>query len=166
VAYELQAVIANQRVLNRHCQGFSQAKIVSLHYSELGLVPVTSELRQEVAVQNEKASIEFDVSIFEGLSLEMVSWIRAISADGMVAYVEAEFFGGNGGQSAVVFNKGQIVFDPLMTKFGFPGDPKNVDSYTKMAINRAMQKLCVVALPNSDEFDTLGLGRQRRTERW
>ncbi|HLZ56584.1 MAG TPA: hypothetical protein VKR06_06525, partial [Ktedonosporobacter sp.] len=76
-----------------------------------------------------------------------------LSEKGLVAYVQADFFGGEGGQSAIVWQQGQVVLAVDETGIG--------------AINQALQYLGVKAGDRSgDEFMMVGLGRHRFTERW
>src|SRR5262249_32403914 len=71
-----------------------------------------------------------------------------------VAYVEAHFFGGAGGQSAIVWQQGQVRLALSQEGIG--------------AINQALRYLGVRASSPGvfDEFDMVGLGRWRSTERW
>ena len=68
-----------------------------------------------------------------------------------VAYVEAEFFGGRGMQASVIFENEKIVSEPKLSI---------------NAINLALQYLGVSKLNFFDEFDALGLGKYRDTEKW
>jgi hypothetical protein len=83
----------------------------------------------------------------------------AISRDDVVAHIEADMHGamiGGGGQDATVWRDGRIVLGPL-------------HSSGQGAINQALRSMGIAADPavgEGDEFDTLGLGRYRKTERW
>ena len=83
----------------------------------------------------------------------------ALSVDRRVVYVDAEFFGGEGTQSAVGWERGQIAFGPRLT--ATPGEDAEgyevVPPEGDMAINEALRWLGVQASPGQDEFDTLGL---------
>ena len=69
-----------------------------------------------------------------------------------VAYVGAEFFGGAGTQWGVVFEDGSEVLRPD-NGYG--------------AINQILRHMGVVVTSGSgDEFDSVRLGRFRRTEDW
>ena len=70
---------------------------------------------------------------------------------GVVAYVEAEFHGGEGTQASVVFYHG-----------GTHGPPR----LARDAINVALKALGVHPHADSDEFSVVGLGLQRDTEKW
>jgi hypothetical protein len=67
------------------------------------------------------------------------------------AYVEAEFFGGNGVQAFAMFSQGRL---------------DGGIAVGKSVINDALRMLGVVAKRGQDEFDTVGLGRERHTDDW
>jgi hypothetical protein len=74
-----------------------------------------------------------------------------MSITGPVAYIEAEFFGGSGGQSAAVWSRGSETMPPI---------------HSRDAINQALRFLGVQIGNAQDEFDALGLGRHRDTRHW
>lgn len=76
---------------------------------------------------------------------------EALSRDGAIAYVTAEFFGGVGEQAATLYRHGHV-------------EREFVNGYH--AINEALAALGIAADSPKDAFDTLGLGRYRRTEDW
>lgn len=76
---------------------------------------------------------------------------EAIAKARKVAYVEAEFFGGDGTQACVTWDATLAPSRPLVD----PG-----------AINAALRFLGVKVGDHHDEFDALGLGRYRDTEDW
>lgn len=69
-----------------------------------------------------------------------------IIGGGLVAYVEAEYFGGVGEQSAVLWRDG------VREELG--------------SINEALRALGVRGIAGRDEFDTVDLGRHRSTQDW
>ena len=74
-----------------------------------------------------------------------------ISHNGPVAYVEAEFFGGDGTQASIVWHETRIVQKLIV----------QTD-----AINIALQKLGVKKGAEIDEFSAIHLGLFRDTEEW
>ncbi len=85
------------------------------------------------------------------LPVELVSLCKAISRKSHLAYVEAEFFGGDGTQASVVFNGGKNV------------SPIVIDAH---AINSALAQIGVQRLNSRDEFAALWLDKHRNTEDW
>lgn len=75
------------------------------------------------------------------------AWPLRASKGTTIAKISADYFGGNGSQSATVWTDGQIVAD-------------DVD------VNTALHLLGVQKTDGDDEWDRVGLGRYRRTETW
>ncbi|WP_424185371.1 hypothetical protein ACOBQX_26230 [Actinokineospora sp. G85] len=86
--------------------------------------------------------------------------LAACSTTGPVAYVEAEFFGGPGTQSAQVWDGGKVVLGPLHLAEGEPSPAEG------SPISQALRRLGVTKGDHFDEFDAVGLGRHRDTEDW
>ncbi|MET8999323.1 hypothetical protein [Amycolatopsis sp. NPDC004169] len=86
--------------------------------------------------------------------------LAACSELGTVAYVEADYFGGTGTQSAQVWHRGAVVLGPVRVaegeRFSAAGSP----------ISQALRALGVQRGGHVDEFDAAGLGRHRRVEGW
>lgn len=66
-----------------------------------------------------------------------------------LAYVETDYWGGSGGQSAVTYVDGRVAVHPYRSKGA--GGP----------INSALRSIGVVRGADDDEFDTIGLGERR-----
>ena len=86
-----------------------------------------------------------DVSPF-GLSEALAA---ATAKGGGLAYIETEYFGGTGGQSATAFVDGRQVMAPQTARGG--GGP----------INQALRIIGVARTEADDEFDAIGLGERR-----
>jgi len=84
------------------------------------------------------------------LPASLLELFRELSSAGKVAYIEAEIFGGVGTQAYVYAETGKV--DTAVV-----GD---------RAINAALQLLGVMRKPGFDEFDSVGLGRNRSVEGW
>ena len=82
------------------------------------------------------------------------------SRPGPVAYLEADYFGGTGGQRAAVWAAGRLTFGPLHIGINEPfpaeGSP----------ISQALRCLGAQRSERGDEFDAVGLLRHRHTEDW
>lgn len=74
-----------------------------------------------------------------------------LSANGAAAYIEAEYFGGEGMQSSALFEYGSMVEVPVVARG---------------AINQALRNLGVEPADGTDEFDTVGLSKFRDTDEW
>jgi hypothetical protein len=84
--------------------------------------------------------------------------IIEISRESPVAYINTFYFGGQGGQDALVWDKGALRFSPTS-----PGYEQN---WPNSPISQALRMIGVVAEAGEDEFDTLGLGKHRETHKW
>jgi hypothetical protein len=83
-----------------------------------------------------------------------------------LAFVETEYFGGSGGQGAIVWHQGQVRLGPIRTESFWRDGQFITPPLAEGAINRALRFLGVQASAGLDEFDTLGLGRYRSNEKW
>ncbi len=72
----------------------------------------------------------------------------ATAGGGALAYVETEYFGGTGGQSAMSFVDGRVNMEPEGARGAGP-------------INAALRDIGVIADAEMDAFDTIGLGERR-----
>jgi hypothetical protein len=144
MAYTLQALIAKVGVLRvEHLAPFH---VVRLN-DEVEMLPLASELRT-------RFRIDFLPLTDDGASdmpTGLVHLCCELSAGGMLAYVEAELFGGGGAQAYAIFENGHATMSPVVGE---------------SAINQALRKLGVCAPPGSDEFEHVGLGKYRDTEGW
>jgi hypothetical protein len=87
------------------------------------------------------------------LSDPLKAALSEISANGPVAYIETEYFGGQGAQGATVYDQGLCVFGPITNDTG--------------AISAAMKLLGVTAAPGQhEEFEAVGFCRHRNNDDW
>lgn len=90
---------------------------------------------------------------FASLTDQLMSELGKASRSGRVMYFETDYFGGPGGQGAVVMENENVIYGPVYADIG--------------PINAALALLGVtVAAPARDEFETVGLDRHRSTEDW
>lgn len=143
MGYYLQALMGKQETLAQHASEFQHARVVPLAQG-VAIIPLTDDLYDEIADGGE-------VDRFYKLSPGIEEWALRLSVVAPVAYIEAEFFGGTGGQSAVVWSRGSRVLGPL---------------HSQDAINGTLRFLGVRADGAHDEFDAVGLGRHRDTADW
>jgi hypothetical protein len=77
---------------------------------------------------------------------------KRLSHTGAVAYIETDYFGGVGGQAAMVWRAGEVVMPAAKGKRG--------------PVSAALRLLGAKAGRSNDEFDAVGLGRHRHTDDW
>jgi hypothetical protein len=117
-----------------------------------GLLPLSEALLREIQEAGRGAEGSASTGgVFEFLTPAVDRWVRTISRGATIAYVETEYFGGEGYERAAVFRDGDLVLGPL--------DGAG-------AINQALRALGVVSRSGQEPFDALGLGRHRSLEEW
>ena len=124
------------------------------------LVPLTDELRDSFPL----GTTCYDS--FYKLNSELGVWANELSRAGAIAYLEAELFGGTGTHAAVVWDSGKVAFGPLQTEVRWDGQKIIAPPLRDNAFNQALRFLGVILGDANDEFDALGLGRHRGTEKW
>jgi len=82
---------------------------------------------------------------------QVLKLCEALSQGRTLAYIEAVFFGGAGTQASVVFINGKQVARPVVSV---------------TAINQALHILGVSKESAYDEFEAVGLGAYRDTDKW
>ena len=122
------------------------------------LLPITRALR---AGWGAAGAMPFGQT-FLFLSAEIEAIACQVSRIGLVAYLEAEIFGGAGDQAAVAWRDGEVCLGPVTTQ-GWVQEPSNSAQWP---FNRALRELGVARGDAFDEFDAVGLGKHRHTEDW
>src|SRR5262249_2336447 len=79
----------------------------------------------------------------------MEALAEATRPDGALAYIETNYFGGTGGQSAVAFADGRRVLAPERQRSGFG------------PVNSALRAIGVERAASQDEFETIALDARR-----
>ena len=151
--HDVKALIADESQLRQTMAALSNAVICPLR-DGFALVPITDGLAAELA--------QFAPSAEASWLPDMKPGVRQIalriSSDSPVAYVSTEYFGGDGGQDAMAWSQGEVIFSPQSQGYG--------EAWPNTSISRALRAIGVIAEQGKDEFDTLGLGRHRETHRW
>ncbi len=144
--YVIEAIIGREKTLRENVGKYRNARVIPLSQG-LALIPIVDELVEEIGSNDGECP-----EGFSKLSLCIRKWAEHFAKHGTVAYVEAEFFGGVGTQSAIAWHEGRQA---LQVRFA------------QDAINQALKLMGVTIMePATDEFDSIGLGSHRSTERW
>ena len=144
MSYMLQAIVGSRGALD----GARSEHLVTIDMTDtLKMVPLTTEVRQ-------CHNIPFLLLTDDGVevlpqSLDLLC--RKLSRHGLIAYVEAEFFGGCGAQAHVLFKDGVALGSPVIAED---------------AINQALRHFGILPGGYHDEFAAVGLGRFRDTDDW
>lgn len=176
--YELAGVIGGADALSGAAAVLG-IEAVPLDAADLVLLPITAEVAAQVtpaalcalgldtipggtpdAAQRRESWLTGPESGFSVLTPGLVALLEAASTRGSLAYVEADYLGLNGHQTAAVWRAGNLVTGPLLL-----GRQEEFASSTA-PVSVALRELGVVAAGRSDEFVVAGLGRHRRTADW
>jgi hypothetical protein len=163
MAYVLNGFIGQEQQLKSATSRLERWRVVQVEQG-LGLIPMIDCLEQE-EVEASKLEDALQISThFRYLSSELEALGRYLSNYTPVAYVEAEYFGGTGDQRALVWERGLVIFGPLVDD---DDDERTVKSpRDRWPINQALRILGVQVGDALDEFDAVGLGRHRHPQEW
>jgi hypothetical protein len=146
MGYKLDAFIGKHLDLQPIARKYPKAKIIRLEHG-IGLIPMTEELYDEI---NDFVKGE-DIMTLTYLNSNIESRVIELVGKSMIAYAEAEYFGGIGGESALLWKDGIRL---------------NLIPFGKGAINSILKTMGISAEEGLDEFDTVGLGKHRDTVDW
>ncbi|PWR06567.1 hypothetical protein DKT68_21930 [Micromonospora acroterricola] len=161
MGYQLSAVVADADLLREHTAELDHAVLGELR-QDFALLPVTPQLVVELtgslpdfAVDGRSAERPFSLVLSPALVELLARWSRS----GPVAYLEAEFAGGAGYQSAAVWLGGALSWGP---RFDDVLDAPRAE----WPINMALTRLGVERGTWIDPFAELGLHLERNTDGW
>ncbi|MBL0183927.1 MAG: hypothetical protein IPP96_17220 [Chitinophagaceae bacterium] len=137
MGYYLQAFICKQADTNIFIDNFDKAKKVEIGQG-LSLIPMTEDLFDQI----NNFAVSNSVDKFEYLTENIEAKILQLIGDKKIAYIEAEYFGGEGGQIAIIWENNK------REKFLEYGQDK---------INEVLKDFGAIAEKGEDEFLTLGL---------
>ncbi len=146
MGYSLKAVIGCTPALHHLCSNFKNVKIINLH-NELSIIPMNDELFDEINNYNPSNH----VGSFIYLNERIANLLASASEDGTIAYFEADYFGGTGYQSSIVWINKEVMFS---------------EEKSKDAFNKSLKLMGVRKKESCNEFETAGLNRCRDTEAW
>lgn len=175
MSYQLSAVVADVELLREQTADLDHAVLGALR-QDFALLPVTPQLVQELtgdlpdfAAGEPSAEQPFQLVLSPALAadgsrsqrgeLELSEVLARWSRQGPVAYLEAEFAGGLGHQSAVVWLGGAVSWGPCFD--GTLDRPR-----AEWPINAALARLGAEPGPWIDPFAELGLHLERDTAGW
>jgi hypothetical protein len=146
MGYILHAFIGKQPDLHLLANAFHNSKLIHVG-REMFIIPMTEELYDEL----NEFKISEDVGNLTYMSQHVEKRVLGIIGDRCIGYIEAEYSGGQGGQTAVLWQNGRRY---KLYDFGH------------RVINILLKHLGVLSDLGLDEFDTINLGRHRNTEDW
>lgn len=144
MGYTLQAIVGKEGVLDPVVKQEQTVRLTQ----EILLLPLTDRFR---AMHGNIPFLPFTDDGLDVIPESLAALCDELSALGRIAYLEAEFFGGQGTQAIVLAAHGRIVRGPEVRAH---------------AINEGLAFVGVAKKADLDRFDTLGLGQYRSTEHW
>lgn len=146
MGYYLQAFICRELDQSLLTKKFDKAVGVGLGQG-LALIPMTEDLFDEINNFCSSPSVEKFEYMTENVEQKVLDTI----GDRKFAYVEAEYFGGEGGQIAIIWNNNRR---------------EQILSFGQDKINEVLRSFSVTTKQGQDEFVTLGFGLRRNTREW
>jgi len=146
MGYYLQTFICKQDDAGLLTNHLDKALRVDLDQG-LCLIPMTEELFDQINNFEQSNSIDR----FEFLTDRIETRVLQLIEDNKVAYVETAYFGGQGGQIAIIWNNNKR--------------DKSL-AFGQGRINEILKDFGVLAEKGLDEFTTLGFGIKRHTRDW
>lgn len=150
MAYVLSALLGDRAAMSRLAEHLIGCKVVDLPQG-VTMIPFNDVARRAVGAKPPTRDADARWP-FSDLAHEAAESLASVAGVGKIIYVEVDYFGNAGGQSAIGWQDGRCCFGPKHA----PGD----------IVNQAARFLGVQAASGQDEFDTLGLGAHRKTEQW
>jgi hypothetical protein len=142
--YEIQAVIGDRNVIQMG--EIPWTRFVDLSQGKV-MIPFTNKFINEMGIPY----LPFAEGDATTLPFTIAKFCQLASSSGKIAYIEAFFFGGQGTQACSLWNTGIVLGEP---RVGL------------QSINIALRFLGTKRDKDLDEFDTLNLGKFRKTEDW
>ena len=111
------------------------------------MIPMTNELFDEINEMKSSSGILTFEFLTENVEYKMIQVLE----NREVAYVESEFFGGTGGHIGIIWRNGERDF---------------LTESDKSSMNKILKRLGVNRTLLKDEFENVGLDKNRHTEDW
>lgn len=153
MTYQLQALLAPISTLEIAKQADPDLTVISLRQG-IGIIPIP------ISLNKEKCNLEYSLDpgkTFRFMNDWITQILKATSFVSLIAYVEADYFGGIGHQAAVLWKDGKITLGPLWDE---------TSPLRRKPINRVLKRMGVKLEEHIDQFDAVGLGAHRWTDDW
>ncbi|MGV9310525.1 hypothetical protein ACWDLG_44825 [Nonomuraea sp. NPDC003727] len=154
MSYVLRGVVGDFDHLRFLSDDVPRAVVVPLR-QRLGLLPVTD------GVFNELTDVRREAGPFTCMSPAFAERLEDWSRGGRVAYVEADFWGGDGSQTAALWENGRQTWGPEHAWI-----PATAGPCEDWPINAMLARLGAVGTAALDLFDAVGFGQERDREGW
>jgi len=146
LGYTLKAFIGKEKSIKPILEKYSKSQKVDLNKG-ISMILMTDELFDEINEMKSSSIISKFVFLTENIEQKIIEVLGNIE----LAYVESEFFGGQGGHIGIIWKNGKRDF---------------LAESDKKSINKILKRLGVNRTLLKDEFETVGLTKNRHTEDW
>jgi hypothetical protein len=162
MGHRLKAIIGPKPTVSEFAGNWIHAELIELPQG-FAMVPLTLALHEDII---ELAAIEKPPppAEFSEMSAALAFVIAHLSQRGPVGYIETDYFGGTGSQSAAVWDAGRLALGPLKQEVTRKGNAYRVTPEGEGPINQALAYMRAWHRRGMDLFDTLGLGKYRSVE--
>jgi hypothetical protein len=164
MTHSISGFIGRLPLLQSTLKSFPEACAIALP-QDYGFVPITHVLIGSLAIPFVTEPTG-DYRVCPGLVPSLIAFARHLSYDMPLAYIETEYFGGTGQQSALVWHDGQVILDPLGVDTSGADPAPSIPPLADFPINRALRRLGVQRMGAVDEFEALGLHHYRSNDSW
>lgn len=146
MGYNLKAYIGKDENLNPILEKYRESIKVNLN-GGISMIPMTNELYDEINEMKSSSRISTFEFLTENIEIKTIQIIE----NREIAYVESEFFGGQGGHIGGIWRNGKRDL---------------VIEWHKSSMNKILKRLGVNRTWLKDEFEKVGLDKNRHTEDW
>jgi hypothetical protein len=164
MAHSISGLIGRFFPLQVALRSFPVARVITLP-QQYGFVPISHALI-EVLAQTFAEAPSNAYGECLGLVPPLIAFASHLSHQLPLAYIETEYFGGIGQQSALVWHDGQVVLGPLLIDTSDTTSPKPLPPLSDFPINQVLHRLGVQPADALDEFEALGLHQHRFNDVW
>ncbi len=154
MGHSINGFVARHDALITAALDLPQARVCAAN-SGFAFLPLT----KAVASWDDPAT---EYTYLDRLTAPMAAWAIRHSRTFPIAYIQTDYHGGTGSQSALVWRDGDVGFGPVETADTY----EQVTPLLEGAINRAVRLLGVERGHARDEFEALGLNRHRDNDGW
>ncbi|MBQ4835746.1 hypothetical protein [Pseudoalteromonas luteoviolacea] len=157
----IHAIVGKSDVISKIASNWVVAELVVLKQG-YSVIQVSDQLLDDIneLVNSEK---EAPYPEFYKLSSSLHELLKSESINKTLAYIESDYFGGIGAQSAVLYINSETVLGPLKTEVKWCSNTNQYNQEPKgqLAINSVLSLLGVSTSNGMGEFDVLQLDSLR-----
>lgn len=165
MSHHIQVIIGKEAIIDELKNRWVHAYKLSLKQG-FALIPLKTELLEDITelVNNQG---ENQYTEFEYLNASLDELLMSESHRRQLAYLETDYFGGVGTQSAILYKNQAIGLGPLKTEIRWNSELMSCEILPegKQAINQVLERIGVRQVGEKDEFDSIELGFCRSNQK-